>query len=176
MKPKQILVFILILTRAVSPVLFASQESFRQQVTISVPTYLFFDSDQKDLNFSFSDYHSGAESNSQTVVYQVKSNGLMQSEGAPAVMAKLDGSLPDMELQVKVGSYSKEGGNSELAPVSGDFVTLNESDIAIAKKANSQGDGKLLRGQIAMTYKAIATSNLTAGEYARQLTLTLTDV
>ncbi len=164
------------MTLAISPGLFASQESYHQQVTISVPSYLFFDSDQKDLNFSFSDYHTGAESNSQTVTYKVQSNGLMQSDGASAVMAKLDGSLPDMELQVKVAAYSKEGGNSELAPVSGDFMALNESDVAIAKKANSQGDGKLLRGQIEMTYKAIAKSNLTAGEYARQLTLTLTDV
>lgn len=158
------------------PVVFASQETFSQQVTISVPAYLFFDSDQKDLNLTFSDYHSGAESNLQTVVYKVQGNGLMQAEGAPAVMAKLDGSLPDMELQVKVGSYSKEGGNAELAPISGDFVVLNESDVALAKKANSQGDGRVVNGYLEMTYKALATSNLTAGDHARQLTLTLTDI
>ena len=155
---------------------FASSESYSHHVTISVPSYLFIDSDQKDLNLSFADYKSGAESSAQAVVYTVRGNGLTQSEGAPAVSARLDSDFPDMDFKVKVGPYTKEGGNAELSAVSGDFVTLSESDIPLAKKANTQGDGKLLRGQIAMTYKAVATSPLTSGEYSRQLTVTLTDI
>ena len=176
--PKLILLVLLafVLGAKVSTLLFASSESYSHRVTISVPSYLFIDSDQKNLDLSFSDYKSGAESNAQTVVYTVRGNGLTQSEGAPAVTAKLDGPFPDIDFKAKVGPYTKEGGNAELGAVSADFVTINESDVPLAKKANSLGDGKLLRGQIAMTYKAVATSSLTSGEHSRQLTVTLTDI
>ena len=101
---------------------------------------------------------------------------MAQSEGAPAVSARLDGPFPDFDLKVKVGPYTKEGGNTELSAYADDFISLKESDLPLAKKSNSLGDGKLLRGQIAMTYKAVATSLLTSGEYSRELTLTLTDI
>ena len=155
---------------------FASSQTYGHQVTIRVPSYLFIDSDQKDLNLSFNDSRSGSESSAQTIVHTVRGNGMMQAEGAPAVIAKLEGPFPDMDLKVKVGPYTKEGGNTELGAVSQDFVTLADSDIPIAQKANVTGDGKLLRGQIAMTYKAVANSSLTSGEYSRRLTLTLTDI
>ena len=155
---------------------FPSSETFTNHVTIEVPSYLFIGSDQKDLNFSFSDYKEGAETNAQMVTYQVRGNHMMQAEGAPAVTAKLDGTFPNIDFKVQVGTFIKEGGDTELGPLSSAFISLGESETPIAAKKNSIGDGKLLRGQIVMTYKAVAKSRLTSGEYSHQLMVTLTDV
>ena len=154
----------------------ASSQTYSQRVTIQVPSYLFIDSDQRELNLSFLGQQSGAETNTQTVVYTIRGNGMMQSEGAPAVIASLDDDFPNMDLKVKVGSYTKEGGNTELSAVASDFISVGPSETPLAKKGISAGDGKLLRGQIAMTYKAVATSTLSSGEYSRQLIVTLTDI
>ena len=158
------------------PSAFANSESYANRVTIEVPSYLFINGDQKDLRLTFSDYKAGAESNTQDVIYTVSGNNMTQPEGAPAVSARLDDSFSDIDLKARVGSYIKESGNIELGPVSSDFVSIGNSETAIAKKSNSTGDGKLLRGQVAISYKAVATATLKAGEYSRQLTLTLTDV
>ena len=159
-----------------SPPANASSQTYSQRVTIQVPSYLFIDSDSKDFNLSFLGQQSAAETNTQTVVYTVRSNGMMQSVGAPAIIASLDGDFPGIDLKVKVGPYTKEGGNTELSAVAGDFVSIGSAGTPLVKKGTSDGDGKLLRGQIAMTYKAIATSSLSSGEYSRGLTITLTDV
>ena len=159
-----------------SPCVLAASQTYSQRVTIQVPSYLFIDSDQRDLNLSFLGQQSGAETNTQTVVYTIRGNGMMQSEGAPAITASLDGDFPSIDLKVKVGPYTKEGGNTELSAVAGDFISIGLAGTSLVKKGTSVGDGKLLRGQIAMTYKAIATSSLSSGEYSHGLTITLTDV
>ena len=154
----------------------SSSETYTNHVTIEVPSYLFIEGDRKDLNFKFSDYKPGSESETQTVAYTVMGNGMMQSEGAPAITARLDGTLPDIDFKARVESYAKQGGNTELGAVVPDFVTVKDSDTVLARKANSTGDGKLLRGQLQVSYKAVAAASLQAGQYAQGLTLTLTDV
>lgn len=155
---------------------YSSSETYANRVTISVPPSLFIHGDQKDISLSFSDARSGAESNMQSVTYTVRSNNMTQSEGAAAVTARLDGDFPNMELKVQVGPYTKEGGNAELRAISSGYVAITDTETPLAAKANAVGDGKLLRGQIAMSYKAVATDNLSSGEYSRELTITLTDV
>lgn len=155
---------------------FSSSETYTNQVTVRVPSHLFINADQKDLNLSFSDYKKGSESNTQSIVYTVSGNNMTQSDGATAVSARLDGVFTDIDLKVQVGTYTKEGGNTELRGVSSDFVVIGDSETAVVQKANTTDDGKLLRGQIAMTYKAVATDNLSSGDHSRQLTITFTDI
>ena len=155
---------------------YSSSETSSNRITIEVPPYLFINSDQRDLRLTFSDYKTGAESNTETVVYTVMGNNMTQSDGAPAVIARLDGSFPAIDFKARVGAYLKQGGNMELGAISSDFVSIGDSETPLARKANSSGDGKLLRGQIEVSYKAVATVPLTAGQYSQQLTLTLTDV
>lgn len=154
----------------------ASSQTASNRVTIEVPPYLFIDSDRQNLTLSFSGYDSGSETNAQQVVYTVTGNGMSQSEGAPAIIAQLDNEFPDIEFMVQVGPFIRDGGNTELHPSSSGFVAVDTSTTALANKANSTGDGKLLRGRITMTYKAVAQSTLSSGEYSRQLIITLTDV
>jgi len=154
----------------------SSSQTYSNHVTIEVPSYLFIEGDRKDLNLKFSDYKPGSETETQTVAYTVMGNGMMQSEGAPAVTARLEGTFPDIDFKARVESYAKQGGNTELGAVVPDFVTVKDSDTVLARKANSTGDGKLLRGQLQVSYKAVAATSLQAGEYAQGLTLTLTDV
>lgn len=159
-----------------SPVTMASSETFSNTVTVEIPSYLFIEGDKGNLDLSFNDYRPGSETNTQSVVYTVMGNSFTQSEGAPAVTARLDGTFPDIDLKARMEAYTKEGGNAELGAASGDFITVGPSDTTLAKKAHATGDGKLLRGQMQVAYKAVATSSLKAGTHSQQLTLTLTDV
>lgn len=154
----------------------ASSETFTNRVTVEIPSYLFITADQPNMQLSFDHYLAGSETNSETVIYQVIGNNMAQSDGAAALTAHLDGTFPDLDLSVQVGSYAKAGGNTELSAVSSQFIAIQESDTLIAKKSNSTGDGKLLKGQLPLTFKAIARANLQAGRHSRSLTLTFTDV
>ncbi len=156
---------------------FSSTETYSNQVTIEVPSYLFIEASQKNLNLTFSDYQPGSETQTETVVYTVKGNGMMQSEGSAAMTARLDGgTFPNMDFKARVGAYTKQGGNTELGAALSDFVVIKNSDTTLARKANSTGDGKLLDGQIEVAYKAVAANSLQPGKYSQDLTLTLTDV
>lgn len=170
-------ILIILAIQLLFPVLgFPSSETFKNSVTVEIPSYLFIEGDKRDLNFSFDDYRAGTETQSQSVVYTIMGNSFTQSEGAPAVTARLDGIFPDIDFRARMEAYTKEGGNAELGAASGDFISVGQAETILAKKANATGDGKLLRGQMQVAYKAVATSSLKAGTHSQQLTLTLTDV
>jgi hypothetical protein len=101
---------------------------------------------------------------------------MMQADGAPAILAQLDGVFDGMEFEASVGNFSKVSGDTELSPVSGGFVAVRDFALPLAAKANSVGSGRVLNGNLPVTFKAVATSNLSSGTYTRQLTVTLTDV
>lgn len=161
---------------ALSVPAFAGAESVGQSVTIHVPPTLSLSASTSQIALAFPVNAPGAETNSSTVTYSVKSNGMSQADGAPAVLAQLDTLFPGMELKAAVGGYVKKGGNTELAPVGAGFVGIQDSQTALMTKQNSSGDGQVLHGDFPVTYKAVAQQTLDAGDYARQLTLTLTDI
>jgi len=125
------------------------------QLEILSETSIDFTADQSSFTLNFSDFTSGAMTNAVEVTYST---------------------FPNIDFKARVGSYSKEGGNTELGAVSSDFITVGESETVLARKANSTGDGKLLRGQLETSYKAVARAPLTSGRHSQQLTITLTDV
>ncbi len=166
----------LILAALIAPPVWAGVETTGQSVTIHVPPTLSLAASQDQIALAFPENAPGAETNSLTVTYSVKSNDMSQADGASAVLAQLDTLFPGMELKAAVGGYVKRGGNTELVPSGAGFVSIQDSQTALLTKQNSSGDGQLLHGDFPVTYKAVARQALTAGDYARQLMLTLTDI
>jgi len=155
---------------------FAETDRSNHNVRIQVPSTLQIDSDENHIDLIFSDDEEGAETDQRTIVYRVLSNGMTQGDGAAAITAELDQTFPGIDLNVNVGTFSDQGGTTELTAASSGFVTISEVSTPLANKANSSGSGKILKGELPMTYRARATRELTSGAYSRQLTITLTDV
>lgn len=162
--------------QGISGIAMAAQNTFSHSVKINVPPTITLTGSQKDVALAFPNSASGAETNTATVVYTVNSNGMMQADGAPVVTAQLDGAFTGIEFKASVGSYAKEGGNTELASLTSGFTTVRDSPTGLAAKANSTNGGRLLKGSFPVSYKAVATTNLASGNFARQLTITLTDI
>lgn|SRR3989338_7490705 len=166
---------VLLLSFPVSPG-FAQAISQAQSVTVRVPSFLNLASSSNSVDLAFQDNQAGAESNALTVTYTVSSNSMSQGDGAPTVSAYLNDSFEGIDFKASFGNFSKGGGNTELVPAAQGFVVIGPTPTVLAAKANSSGDGKVLRGQFPITYQASARSQLASGDYSRQLTLTLTDI
>ncbi|MFA6600731.1 MAG: hypothetical protein WC352_00285 [Candidatus Omnitrophota bacterium] len=159
-----------------APSVWASAKTFGHKVTIEVPPSLDLAGSQQDFTLAFPNTSSGSETNAVTIQYTMNSNGMMQASGAPAVMAQLDGVFPGVDVRAQVGAFSKMAGDTELIPASSSYITVRDSAVPLAMKGSSTGTGRVLSGTLPVTYKAVATSDLASGVYARQLTLTLTDI
>ncbi len=148
-------------------------------VTVSVPEILSITGDVTNFTLSFTGYaKTGDESDTKTVTYTVQSNNMRQADGAAAVNANLDVLFDSMDFLADVGTYTKTSGNTELAESASGFVKIGATNTAIAKKANTiaGSDGKLLNGQIPITYKVKATGDVPTGSYSKQLFVTLTTI
>lgn len=155
----------------------ADSKTYTQTVRIEVPPTLQISSSQSQLNLSFPDTKAGSETNIMDVEYNVLSNSMSQADGATAVTAQLeDGLFADIDFKASFGGFSKKSGDTELAASSSGYVAIQDSATPIAVKTNSSNGGKTLNGSLRVLYKAVASKNLTSGNYSRQLTLTLTDI
>lgn len=161
---------------AVGTPAWAGGESVGQSVTIHVPPTLSLAASQNYIDLAFPQNAPGIETNSSTVTYSVRSNGMSQADGSPAVLAQLDALFPGLDFKASVGAFSKKSGNTELASTGSGFVNIQEAQTALLTKQNSSGSGQLLHGDFPVTYKAVAKQALSAGDHRRQLILTLTDI
>lgn len=154
----------------------ANFQTVGHQVTVRVPEVLSIAADTTAFTLTFSDWVSGSETDTKTVVYSVNSNDMGQADGDTAINANLDFLYDRVDLKAQVGSYSKQSGNTELAPISASYVKIKDTNTAIAKKANtvSGSDGKLLKGTMPVTYKAAATADMSSGDQIHFLFVTLT--
>ncbi len=166
---------VLILLTGAFPAYAASQTA-GQAVTIHVPSSLSLIASQNAIDLTFPENSPGVQTNSLTVSYGVRSNGMIQPDGASAVSAQLDDLIPGVDFKAVVGTYQKHSGNTELNALSGAEVVIGSAQTALAAKHNSSGDGRLLDGTLPVTYRAQARRALEAGTYNRQLFFTLTDV
>ncbi len=155
---------------------FANFQTVGHTCTVTVPEVLSITADTSTIALNFSDWSTGAVSDTKTVVYTVNSNDMGQADGDTAINANLDYLYDRIDFKAKVGSYTKVGGNTELAAISSNYVTIGSSNTAIAKKANttSSTDGKLLKGMLPITYQAVATANVPAGPQTHLMFITLT--
>lgn len=145
-------------------------------VTVDVSERLTITADTGDFTLTLSNWVSGSESDQKTVVYSLESNDMGQADGDTAINANIDFAYDRIDLKAKVGTYTKVAGNTEVAAINGDFVTIGTSNVAIAKKANTVegSDGKLLKGTLPITYKAVATADVPKGPQTHLLFITLT--
>lgn len=159
-----------------APMALAASQSTSHGVTIHVPSFLSLTSSDSQVQLTFSDNQQGAETNTSTITYSVQSNSMNQADGATAVVAQLDSTLPDMDIKASAGTYTKQGGDTELVPSTSGFVNVQNSATPLFVKQNSSGGGHVLRGSFPVDYKAVARATLPSGDYSRQLSVTLTDV
>ena len=155
---------------------FANFQTVGHTVTVTVPEVLSLTADTTAFTLTFSDWVSGSETDTKTVVYSVNSNDMGQADGDTAMNANLDFLYDRVDFKAKVGTYTKISGNTELAAISANYVTIGTANTAIVKKANTQAstDGKLLKGTLPITYKAVASANVPAGPQTHLLFITLT--
>ncbi len=172
----RLFIFVLLLLGLSLPSVFAQSVSNAQNVSVHVPSFLDLAASSNNINLDFQANQAGSETNAMTVTYTVSSNSMSQGDGAPGIIASLDNAFEGIDFKASFGTFSKAGGNAELVAASQGFVTLGDTPAVLATKANSSGDGKVLRGQFPITYQAFAKSQLAAGDYSRQLMLTLTDI
>ena len=146
------------------------------QVTITVPEVLSLTADTGNFTLTFSDWVSGSETDQKTVVYSLESNDMGQADNDTAMNANIDFAYDRIDLKAKVGAYTKVAGNTEVAAIDPDFVTIGTANVAIAKKANTTAgsDGKLLKGTLPITYKGVATGDVPSGPQTHLLFITLT--
>lgn len=160
-----------------APAAHAAFQTVGATVTVTVPEVLTITSDKAAFTLTFAATASGSESNTNTVVYTVKSNDMGQADGTTAINGNLDFLYTDMDFKAQVGTYTKTvGSNTSLAGVSANYVTVGTANIALANKASTDAgtDGKLLSGSIPITYKAVAKKELTSGSQTHLMFITLT--
>lgn len=134
--------------------------------------------DSGDFSLSFERGDQGAASSTHVVNYRVNGNGLPASSLEGVVTARLAGTAEGIDLQADVGRFTNHGtpGNIELREHSGGFQTVGTVPIALAdKEATSGTQARVLNGSIPVTWKAVATKDLPAGQHPVTLTVTLKD-
>ena len=170
----------LVLTFACTSVVYADDfTTVNHTVTIDVPEVLSLSADAGNFTLTFPDFvTTGSETDTKTVVYTVKSNNMGQADDSAAMNANLDFLYDRVDLKAQVGSYTKVSGNTELAAASAGFVTIDADvpGVALANKANSTDDGRVLNGSIPVTYKGVATADVPSGPQTHILYVTLTTI
>lgn len=154
----------------------ANFQTIGHTVTVTVPEVLSITADTSAFTLTFADWVAGSETDTKTVVYTLNSNDMGQADGDTAINANLDFLYDRVDFKAQVGAYTKVSGNTELAAISGSYVTIGTANTAIAKKANTESgsDGKLLKGTLPITYKAVASANVPSGPQTHLLFITLT--
>lgn len=148
-------------------------------VTVAIPEILSISADTASFTLSFSGYvKTGDESTTKTVNYTVESNNMRQADGSAGINANLDFLYDRLDMKADIGNYVKTSGNTGLVEAASGFVTLGTANVALANKGNTtiNTDGKLLRGSIPITYKAVATSDVPSGDQTHVLFITLTTI
>jgi hypothetical protein len=153
---------------------YAASKTAQHTVTASVPSTLSIAADTSNFTLTFSDFVSGAETNVQPVVYTVRGNNVTKTTGV--VAGQLSDLFTGMDLQAKVGPYTKTSGNASLLASSGNFTSiLATSAVGLADRVLDSGSGKSINGKLPIDYKAVATQDLDAGDQTKTLTVSFID-
>lgn len=150
---------------------YAASKSTTHTVTASVPSLLSISADTSAFTLTFSDYVSGSETDTKTVNYTINGNKLNKATGV--VTGQLSAAFAGMDFTADVGAYSKTSGNVSLVEAASGFITIG--NLSAASLADKDGAGKKSKGVLPITYKAVATSDLDAGDQTSTLTISVID-
>jgi hypothetical protein len=153
---------------------YATSESKLQFVKIAVPEILSIETNSA-FTLTMQDFVAGSSSDTYTSLYIFKSNNNRAADGATVVYAHLNNAFDDIQLFANVGVYVKQGGNASLMEVTAGEVEILTTATDLAKKVIDSGNGKILRGQMPITYRATAATDLQSGNQSRTLTVTFSD-
>ncbi len=176
-KKTQILLMLTILTLCFASRAFAEVQNVNHAATVSVPSIMSIAADTGSFTLTMPGFASGSESDTKTIVYTVQSNDIQQGDDATVIDAAIDFAYDRIDLKAQVGSYTKTAGNTELQAASAGYVTIGAgSNTVLAKKANTtaDSDGRVLQGTFPVTYKAVATADLSAGDQTHILYVNMT--
>lgn len=156
------------------PYSFAGTKTVQHAVTVSVPTILDITADTSNFTLTFADFAKNSETDLKTVNYTVKANNMTKVTGV--VTAQLGTLFTNIDLKADVGAYNKLGGTASLIEAASGFTTvLAASAVSLANRQIDSGTGKIVRGVLPITYKAVATNDLDAGNLTQTLTVSFID-
>jgi len=144
--------------------------------TVDVPENLSISADVGSFTLTMPSNASGTISNTQLVTYTLAANKMSQADGSAAINVNLDFLYDRLQFEASVGTYTKIGGNTEVADAAPGFQVIGTSNVGVANKANSTGAGDILDGTLPIAYRAVATDELPAGSQVHTLFVTLTTI
>jgi hypothetical protein len=153
----------------------AGQQSASHAVTIQVPQTLSIKADVSAFTLTMRNFIAGSDSNTVTVNYTLRSTNNTAADGATLMKAKLNTAFGSIDFFADPGRYDKNGGNASLTEQQSGIIKILTTDTNLAKKTNVTGNGKIIRGVLPVSYKAIATADLDSQSQRRVLTVTFTD-
>jgi hypothetical protein len=169
------LVGMLVVAFALAPVAYAGSASTAHTVTVTVPNTLSISADVSNFTLTMADFASGSDSDTQQVIYTIKSNNNTLAADAVMLKGKLGTLFTDIDLFANPGAYTKTAGNFSLTESAAGDIKILASDVNLAKKTGITGAGKNSRGTIPVDYKATSTAELVAGSSNQTLTITVVD-
>ena len=129
-----------------------------------------FTATNSNFTLTFPDYLSGTVSNTFFVTYTVSANNVTRVSSV--ITGSLSGLYTGINLQASFGAYTQTGGNATLTASPTGFVTIGTANTGFANKV---GSGKILSGSFPVTYRAVATADLTPQTISKTLTITFFD-
>lgn len=151
-----------------------SSQPVNNAVTISVPTMNSFSADRQSFTLTFEDFVQGSVSNTVPVLYTIRANNIQRDRGViQASLAQSPGQ--DISVEADVGAYTQEGGNAILTESAAGFAALGTSPLSLCDKQPESGSGLVIRGQLVVSYRAVAQQDLPAGGTQIELTVSLLD-
>ena len=90
-------------------------------------------------------------------------------------MVRLLSEFEGIALEARMGAFSAQNGTAHLTPSFSDFRTLTTSDLGLADKAVDREDGRMIRGDFTLLYRAKALKDLQAGRYDNVLVVSFAD-
>jgi hypothetical protein len=167
--PIQLVIFIILSNTAM-----AANDEAHHQVSVIVPNVISITSTVGDFPLEFSDFVKDSETNVKQVIYTVKSNNMTKSKDV--IEAELDGLFDDIDFKADMVGYTKKGGTASLTEASpAGFKVIGTSKVSLCDRKVDSGNGKLIKGELTINYKAVAKADLDAGDQSQSLTLTFTD-
>jgi len=142
-------------------------------INMKVPTFIQVEGGTVNFLLPFSDFTTGAESETAVVLYTVIANSVNRSQGV--LKAKINSTDTDLNVQAKFNSFTNQGGNAALVQSQPGFVILTTTDISLADKVRLSGSGRIVQGDVGIAFKAKALTELAAQTRIKTVQLTFTD-